>query len=59
MSIEPIMEYLGALPIHDRETLLHILEVADKALLLDCSERKIFDGLKLSLWKSIKIEEVR
>lgn len=59
MSIEPIMEYLGSLPTHDRETLLHILEVADRAMLLDCSERKIFDGLKLSLWKSIKIEEIK
>jgi hypothetical protein len=59
MSIEAITDYLGSLSLHDRETLLHILEVADKAMLLDCSERKIFDGLKLSLWKSIKIEEIK
>ena len=59
MSTEPIITYLGALPTHDRESLLHILEVADRAIILECAERKLFDGLKLALWKSVKIEEMK
>jgi hypothetical protein len=55
----PIVEYLTNLPHHDREVLLHILEVADRAIILECAERKLFDGLKLALWKSVKIEEMK
>jgi hypothetical protein len=55
----PLLEYLTNLPHHDREVLLHILEVADKAVILDQNERKLYDDLKLALWKSVKIEEMK
>ena len=58
MSNEPIIEYLTNLPAHDRATLLHIIEVAEKGLILDCEEKRIFKSFAISLWKSIKMEEL-
>ena len=58
MSNEQIIEFLTSLPAHDRATLLHILEVAEKGLILDCEEKRIFKSLAISLWKSIKMEEL-
>lgn len=59
MSVEPLQEFITSLVHHDREILLGILEVADKAMILDCHEKEIFMGLKLALWKSVKIEEMK
>lgn len=59
MSTEPLIEYITTLPTHERELLLSILEVAKKALILDCEEKKLLDGLMLALWKSVKIEDIK
>ena len=56
MSVEPISEYFASLPSHDREALLHVLEVAKGALIMDCHERELYQGLCLALWTSVKIE---
>ena len=57
MSIEPLIEFLTTLPSHDRQTLLATLEVAKPALIMDCEEQRLLDGMMLALWKSVKIEE--
>ena len=56
---DPLTEYTATLPHHDREALLHILEVAEKAIIMDCAEKTLFKGLTLALWKSVKIEEMK
>ena len=56
MSIEPLNEFFMSLPHHDRQTLLHVLEVAKGALVMDCHERELYQGLCLALWTSVKIE---
>lgn len=55
----PLHEYVDTLPHHDREVLLHILEVAKSALVMNCEEKQLYDGLCLALWKSVKIEEMK
>lgn len=56
---DPLTEYTNTLCYHDREMLLHILEVAEKAIIMDCTEKALFKGLALALWKSIKVEEMK
>lgn len=58
MSVEPLIEFVRSLAHHDRELLLGILEVADKAIIMDCGERELYKGLKMALWMSVKIEEM-
>ena len=53
----PMQEYLTSLPLHEKEMLLDILEVASDALILTCDEKSIYEGLRLALWKTIKLEE--
>lgn len=53
----PVQEYVSALPLHEKEMLLDILEVAADALILTCEEKSLYEGLRLALWKTIKIEE--
>ena len=52
-----MQEYLTSLPLHEKEMLLDILEVASDALILTCDEKSIYEGLRLALWKTIKLEE--
>lgn len=56
---DPLYEYTSNLPYHEREVLLSTLEVAKKALILNCEESKLYSDLCLALWKSIKIEELK
>lgn len=53
----PMQEYISALPLHEKEMLLDILKVAADALILTCEEKSLYEGLRLALWKTIKIEE--
>ena len=57
MMSNPMQEFLISLPLHEKEMLLDILEVAGDALILTCEEKTLYEGLQLALWKIIKIEE--
>ena len=59
VKTSPLIDYVQTLTFHDREMLLHILEVAEKAIIMDCTEKSLFKGLTLALWKSIKVEEMK
>ena len=59
MKVDPLSAFTSTLPHHDRETLLNVLEVAKSALILDCNEKQLFDGLLMALWQSIKVEELK
>lgn len=58
MSTEPLVEYVSSLAHHERELLLGVLEVAERAVIMDCREKEIYRGLRLALWKTVKIEEM-
>lgn len=58
VTAEPLVAYIQAMPYHDRELLLRIMEVAKTALILDSTERDVFQGFLLALWKSVKLEEI-
>lgn len=55
----PLTEFVSSLPHHERTTLLHVLEVAKGPLIMNCEEKKLYEGLCLALWKSIKVEEIK
>ena len=59
MMSNPMQEFLISLPLHEKEILLDILEVAGDALILTCEEKTLYEGLQLALWKIIKIEEAK
>ena len=58
MSVEPLLQHVRGMPHHDRELLLQILEVSQKALILDCTEKEVYQAFMLALWKTVKLEEV-
>lgn len=58
MSVEPLLQHISEMPHHDRELLLQILEVSQKAVILDCKEREVFRSFLLALWKTVKLEEM-
>ena len=58
MSVEPLLQHISQMPHHDRELLLQILEVSQRAVIMDCAEKEVYQSFMLALWKTVKLEEM-